>query len=40
MTRLLRLLILTLLIGCVAILSGVAAQEGGAANQTATRPPE
>ena len=37
MTRLLRLLILTLLIGCVAILSGVAAQEGGAANQTANQ---
>ncbi len=37
MTRLLRLLIFTLLIGCVAILSGVVAQDGGAANQTANQ---
>ena len=37
MTRLLRLLILTLAIGCVALLSGVVAQEGNATNQTANQ---
>ncbi|NLA39202.1 MAG: hypothetical protein GX882_07460 [Methanomicrobiales archaeon] len=35
MTRLERLLILALVIGCAALFSGVVAQEGGAANQTA-----
>ncbi|HOF97578.1 MAG TPA: hypothetical protein PLV90_10460, partial [Methanoculleus sp.] len=37
MTRLERLLILTLAIGCVALLSGVVAQEGNATNQTANQ---
>ena len=37
MTRLERLLILTLVIGCVALLSGVVAQEGNATNQTANQ---
>jgi len=37
MTRLLRLLILTLAIGCVALFSGVVAQEGNATNQTANQ---
>jgi len=40
MKRLLSILILTLVIGCGALLSGAAAQEGAAANQTANQTDE
>jgi len=40
MTRLMRLLIFTLVIGCVALFSGVVAQEGYVSNQTANQTAE